>query len=78
MGNLAIAAGLVAFGVVAGAYPIYLVSKSASKTNIDDPLNRQLAIRGAYMNTGSKDAGRLNNRRSTPTNTPAPPSDRKL
>ena len=56
--NLLVAGGLVLFGIFAGVYPVYLVSKAPKYSTSDEPLKKQLQIRGAYVNSGSHDVGR--------------------
>jgi len=56
--NRWLALGLVGFGLICGIYPAYVVIKSPQYSLQDDPLKRQLQIRGQYMNSGSKDVGR--------------------
>jgi hypothetical protein len=58
--NVPVALATVAFGAVVFALPFYYTNAMKDKKNLwtyEGPLNPTDKIRGAYMNTGSKDIG---------------------
>lgn len=55
--NGLLAAGLVLFGAGMAAFPMLYVKTGPSLANREGPLAGQDIIRGAYVNTASKDVG---------------------
>jgi len=55
--NALVAAGLVAFGLTAAAYPVY-AARSIQLDAEGSSLSSAAIRRGAYNNSGSKDVGR--------------------
>lgn len=56
--NLPLAAGLLLFGTGMALFPLWYTKKAAPQlTYKEGPLAPQATIRGAYINTASKDVG---------------------
>ncbi|EFN58902.1 hypothetical protein CHLNCDRAFT_140838 [Chlorella variabilis] len=53
--NRLVAAGLVLFGASMAAFPLIYTRNGPTLTYKEGPLAGQAAIRGAYINTASKD-----------------------
>lgn len=49
--------GLVLFIAAMSAYPLWYVSRGTQISTSAQPINPDAAIRGAYVNSGSKDMG---------------------
>lgn len=56
--NLAVAGGLVLLITGGMSFPYYYMTSSRNLYKQNDALTGSQQIRGAYLNTGSKDAGR--------------------
>ncbi|KAL6772296.1 hypothetical protein ACKKBG_A29675 [Auxenochlorella protothecoides x Auxenochlorella symbiontica] len=55
--NARVAAGLVAFMGLMASYPVYVATRGSKLQASERALGGDALIRGAYVNTGSKDVG---------------------
>ncbi|PRP79679.1 hypothetical protein PROFUN_12577 [Planoprotostelium fungivorum] len=56
--NLAVGAGVIGLGLCAFFYPMFAVKTNTQiSSKQEEPLPRQAAVRGQYINSGSRDIG---------------------
>lgn len=55
--NALVAAGLIAFGAGMALFPLFYTRTGPQLANKEGALSGQAIIRGAYVNTASKDVG---------------------